>query len=105
MWASICAAKSGVGPIRHFDASNFPTKFAAEVKGYDFSHYVDDPEAFEFAGRNIRFAIGAASQAVTDSGIMGSVDPAQFGVYLGAVSERQNRTLRRDSRLPRTVRP
>ena len=49
MWSSIrAAAKSGVGPISHFDASNFPTKFAAEVKGYDFSQYVDDPEAFEF---------------------------------------------------------
>jgi len=40
--------------------------------------------------RNIRFAIGAASQAVSDSGIMGSVDPAQFGVYLGAGEGQQD---------------
>ncbi|HUG17629.1 MAG TPA: beta-ketoacyl synthase N-terminal-like domain-containing protein, partial [Planctomycetaceae bacterium] len=67
MWQSIREAKCGIGPITHFDASNFPTKFASEVKDYDFSKYVEDPEQFEYTGRNIRYAIGAASQAVTDS--------------------------------------
>lgn len=90
-WEAVRSGKSGIGPISHFDASNFPTKFAAEVKNYDFSQYVDDPETFEHAGRNIRFAIGAASQAVDDSGILDSIDdPAQFGIYLGAGEGQQD---------------
>lgn len=91
MWESLRESRCGVGPITHFDASNFPTRFAAEVKNFDFDQYVDDPEQFEFAGRNIRFAVGAAVQAVRDSGIMEArLDPARFGVYLGAGEGQQD---------------
>src|SRR5690606_15001927 len=52
---------------------------------FNLGDYIDDPERFEHAGRNIRFAIGAAVDAVKSSGILDSkVDPARFGVYLGA---------------------
>ena len=91
MWESLREAKSGIGTITHFDASHFPTKFAAEVKGFDFRQYVDNPERFEFSGRNIRFAVGAAKQAVDDSGLLdGKLDPARFGVYLGAGEGQQD---------------
>lgn len=90
MWESLREAKSGIGDITYFDASNFPTQFAAQVKDFEIGDYVDDPERFEYAGRNIRFAVGAATQAVEDSGIMDSVDPAQFGVYLGAGEGQQD---------------
>ena len=60
MWRSLQEGKSGVAKISHFDASGFPTKFAAEVKGFEFSDYVEDTSRFADAGRNIRFAIGAA---------------------------------------------
>lgn len=86
IWDSMMAARSGIDWITYFDASKFPTKFAAQVKDYDLSKYVDNPERFEHAGRNIHFAIGAARQAVDDSGILSctSLDPTRFGVYLGA---------------------
>ncbi len=92
MWQALLKGQSGVGPITHFDAANFPTKFAAEVKGFDFDSYVKDPSRFADAGRNIRFAIGAASQAMDDSGISGAgnFDPARFGVYLGAGEGQQD---------------
>ena len=91
MWEAICHSKSGIGNITHFDAANFPTRIAAEVKGYDLGQYIDDAERFEHAGRNIRFAIGAAHQAVRDAGIDGlSLDPARFGVYLGAGEGQQD---------------
>ena len=91
MWESLREARSGIGAITHFDASHFPTKFAAEVKGFDFSQYVDNPERFEFSGRNIRFAVGAAKQAIDDSGLLdGRLDPARFGVYLGAGEGQQD---------------
>ncbi len=90
-WASLREGNVGIGKITHFDASEFPTTFAAEVKNFDLSNYVEDPKSFEFAGRNIRFAIGAAQQAVQDSGLLDNeFDPATFGVYLGAGEGQQD---------------
>lgn len=91
-WNALKQGKNGIGPITHFDATHFPTKFAAEVRGYDFSKQVDDPKRFEKAGRNIKFAIGAAKQAVADAGLMddAKLDPAKFGVYLGAGEGQQD---------------
>ncbi|MFM7164142.1 MAG: beta-ketoacyl-[acyl-carrier-protein] synthase family protein [Planctomycetaceae bacterium] len=92
MWQSQLQCRNGVGPITHFDATRFPTKFAAEVRGYEFENQVENPVRFADAGRNVRFAIGAARQAVADSGIHDSpgFNPARFGVYLGAGEGQQN---------------
>ncbi|REJ91954.1 MAG: beta-ketoacyl-[acyl-carrier-protein] synthase II [Planctomycetota bacterium] len=91
MWKSLQETQSGIDSITHFDASGFPTKFAAEVKGFNLADYLDDPERFEYAGHNIRFAIGAAVQAVGDSGLEdGKFDPGRFGIYLGAGEGQQD---------------
>ena len=90
MWQSLQESKSGIGPITHFDASHFPTTFAAEVKNFEFENYVEDAKRFEHCGLNIRFAIGAARQAVDDSGVMDTVDPSRFGIYLGAGEGKQD---------------
>lgn len=94
MWKSLCEGKSGIGTITHFDASGFPTKFAAEVKNFNLDEYVDDAKRFAYAGRNIRFAVGAAKQAMDDSGLLQTeFDPSRFGVYLGAGEGQQDFTL------------
>ncbi|MCA9087396.1 MAG: beta-ketoacyl-ACP synthase II [Planctomycetaceae bacterium] len=91
MWQSLMEGRSGINNITHFDASGFPTKFAAEVKGFNLGDYIPNPERFEFAGRNIRFAIGAGVQAVRDAGLSdGKFDPARFGIYLGAGEGQQD---------------
>lgn len=92
MWSVLREGGSGIGKITHFDASNFPTRIAAEVKNFDLARYIDRPERFTYAGRNIHFAIGAAVDAVRDSGVLekGDLDPAQFGVYLGAGEGQQD---------------
>jgi 3-oxoacyl-[acyl-carrier-protein] synthase II len=92
MWQAQMSASNGVGPITHFDARKFPTRFAAEVRGFNFESHAPDPSRFADAGRNIRFAIGAADQAVRDSGIHDApgFDPARFGVYLGAGEGQQD---------------
>lgn len=91
MWKALLDGKSGVDYITHFNASGFPTKFAAEVKGFQLGDYVDNPQQFEFAGRNIRFAIGAATQAVREAGLDdGNFDPTRFGIYLGAGEGQQD---------------
>ena len=91
MWQSLKECASGVGPITYFDASLFPTKFASQVKNYRLGDYVPNPERYELCGRNIQFAIGAATQAMKDSGLgERDIDPTRFGVYLGAGEGQQD---------------
>jgi 3-oxoacyl-[acyl-carrier-protein] synthase II len=80
------AGKSGVGPIVHFNASTFPTKFAAQVKNFDLSRYVRGAERWKAAGANSRFAAAAAHQSLADAGLLDDtrVDRNRFGVYIGA---------------------
>ena len=44
-WENVKKGVSGAGPITHFDASQFKTQFACEVKGFDPANYVDRKEA------------------------------------------------------------
>lgn len=80
------AGKSGVDFITIFDASTFPTKFAAEVKGFDLGKYVKTPERWKDSGANSRFAAAAAQQALGDAGLVDNskVDRTRCGVYLGS---------------------
>jgi 3-oxoacyl-[acyl-carrier-protein] synthase II len=86
LFAAQIAGRSGVGAITHFDASTFPTRFAAEVKDFQLDRYVHDAERWDECGANTHFALAAARQAVEDAGLldMTGVDPTRFGVYLGA---------------------
>ncbi len=77
--------KSGIGPITHFDASTFPTKFAAEVKEFDLARYVKDASRWQNAGLNTKFALAAGKQALEHAGLAADakVDRTRCGVYLG----------------------
>jgi 3-oxoacyl-[acyl-carrier-protein] synthase II len=78
--------KSGAGPITLFDASKFPTTFAAQVKDFDLSRYVPEARRYENCGVNTIFALAAAKQALADAGVLhnSSVDRTRCGVYLGS---------------------
>jgi 3-oxoacyl-[acyl-carrier-protein] synthase II len=85
VWSALKESKSGVGPISIFDAAGYPTTIAAEVKNWDVSRCGENPEEWKHRGRHTRFAIGAAHQAMKQSGILDSgLDPRRFGVYMGA---------------------
>ncbi len=91
MWKAQQEAKCGISTITHFDASRFPTTFAGEVKGFQLDKYVADTTPFQFSGKNIHYALGAARQAYDDSGLSDSdLDPGRLGVYLGAGEGQQD---------------
>jgi 3-oxoacyl-[acyl-carrier-protein] synthase II len=78
--------KSGVGPIHHFNAARFPTKFAAQVKDFDLKRFVPDCGRWAHSGINSQFAAAAAQEALCDAGILGdaNIDRTRCGVYLGS---------------------
>jgi 3-oxoacyl-[acyl-carrier-protein] synthase II len=79
--------KSGIGPITLFDASRFPTRFAAEVKDFELARYVAEPMRWADSGSNSRFAAAAAKQALQAAGLLEGATPVQrhrMGVYLGS---------------------
>jgi len=84
VWNRLMAGESGVSRIDRFDASSFPTTFAAQVRDYDFTRFLRNPAAHAHAGANSRFALGAASQAWKQSGLEKGFNPRRTGIYLGA---------------------
>lgn len=65
-WQNAIAGKSGAGPITHFDASLFKTRFACEVKDFDPSELFDRKEARKY-DRYSQLAVHAAKEAMIDS--------------------------------------
>jgi len=90
LWENLKQGRSGVGYTTLFDASNFPTRISAEVKNWSLADVGEDPASWEKRGRHTKFSIGAAKQAMDESGVAGSVDPDRFGVYLGAGEGQQD---------------
>ena len=68
-WEALLAGRSGVEPIHSFDASGFPVRIAAEVKGFDPRGTIDDRKLLKFAKSCHAFALVAAEEAMRDAGI------------------------------------
>lgn len=84
MWQAMLAGVSGVGPITLFDATNFKTQIAAEVKDFDPSSILDRKEARKL-DRYGQFAIWAADQAVRDAALnLEAEDSTRMGVLWGS---------------------
>jgi 3-oxoacyl-[acyl-carrier-protein] synthase II len=83
-WQSVKEEKIGFGYITRFDASNFKTKLAAEVKGFEGKNYMD----FKAAKRMelfCQYAVAASKEALEDSKInMDEEDPYRIGVSVGS---------------------
>jgi len=84
-WRSLIEGKSGTAPITKFDASKFPVRFAAEVKGFDPLNYMDRKEA-KRADHYTQYAVAGARQAMTDAGLVerNGMDPDRIGVIIGS---------------------
>ena len=83
-WENLVNGVSGAGPITHFDASQFKTQFACEVKGFDATQYIDRKEARKM-DLYTQYAVAVAKEAVADSGLdIENEDLNRIGVIFGA---------------------
>jgi 3-oxoacyl-[acyl-carrier-protein] synthase II len=83
-WNALLAGRSGAAPITKFDPAKLSVRFACEVKGFDPLLYIDRKEAKRY-DLFAQFALGAAHQAVVQSGLEGGFPfPERTGVVLGS---------------------
>jgi len=83
-WKALLEGISGIGPITKFDASDFPSRIAGEVKGLDPLDYVDQKSVRKI-DKFILYAIAAADEAVFNSGLqIGPENSHRVGVYIGS---------------------
>jgi 3-oxoacyl-[acyl-carrier-protein] synthase II len=83
-WQGLIAGKSGIDNITLFDATNYATRFAAEVKGFDPTAYVNRKDA-RHMDRFTQFAVVATLQAVKDAKL--TIDDSNrhdIGVIIGS---------------------
>lgn len=83
-WSSISAGRSGVSDITLFDASAYPTRFAACVNDWDPSPWIDPKEARRMS-RFQQFALASAQMAMDDSGlVINDSNAERVGVIVGS---------------------
>ena len=84
VWSSLVEGVSGVGRISHFDTTDYSTKIAAEVRGFDPEQYMDRKTA-RHVGRYCQFALAASKQALEHAGLDPSEhDPDDVGVIISS---------------------
>ncbi len=83
-WNSVLAGRSGVAEITHFDASEFSTRFAAEVKGFNPVDYVGVKDARKM-DRFMSFAVVASNEALEHAGLKTPLENGdRAGVIIGS---------------------
>jgi len=83
-WEAVRAGRSGIGPITLFDASDYPTRIAGEVKAFDPVDRFGRKEARRMA-RQTQLALAAAEEALTTAGLKdGGVTRDRAGVIVGS---------------------
>lgn len=83
-WANIINGKSGIGPIEHFDVSEFSSRIGGSIRGFDITQYIPEKEARKM-DVFIHYGLAAGCQAFEDSGLEVTEQNAErIGVAIGA---------------------
>ena len=85
-WNALLAGVCGIAPITSFDATGMKVKVAAELKGFDPTQFGMDKNAARKMDPFAQYAMAAATQAVTQSGLVAgeNIDGERLGVYIGS---------------------
>ena len=83
-WKALQDGVSGAAPITHFNAENFKTQFACEVKGFEVTDFIHRKEARKL-DKFSQYAMVVADEAFNDSGLnMDKIDSDRAGVVWGS---------------------
>lgn len=82
IWQAAITGTSGIAPITRFDASDYSTTFAGEVKGFDAAAEVGKKDSRRL-DRYSQLAIVASRQAVAQAGLDIAAEPERVGVLIG----------------------
>lgn len=83
-WRSLREGKNGIGPVTRFDASEYPSRIAGEVKDFDPLDFIDKKELRKM-DRFIQYALAAAQLAADDASIdLALLEGDRTGVYIGS---------------------
>lgn len=83
-WENLLLGKSGISNIEHFDTSEYTTKFAGLVNGFDAQNYMERKEAKKM-DLFIQYGVAAGVEAIKDSGIeVNDENAPRIGVAVGS---------------------
>ena len=83
-WEALCAGRSGIGPITHFDAAEFSCRIAGEVKAFDPLAFLNKKDVKKM-DVFIQFAIAAAQCAMDDSAVtVTDANATRVGVFIAS---------------------
>ncbi len=83
-WENILAGKSGIGPLEHFDVSDFSVRFGGSVRNFEVTDYIPRKDAKKM-DPFIHYGIAAGLQALDDCGLEVTEENAErIGVAIGS---------------------
>ncbi|HWK53456.1 MAG TPA: beta-ketoacyl synthase N-terminal-like domain-containing protein, partial [Hyphomicrobiales bacterium] len=108
-WEGLCAGKSGIAPLEHFDVSAYSTRFGGSVRDFDITDYMEPKEARRIDAF-LHYGVAAGMQAVRDAGLQeAGYDPLRIGVAagsgIGGITSIENTVHVIDSSGPRKISP
>lgn len=107
-WRKLLQGESGISKITLFDAADFDTKIAGEIKEFDPLNYMEVKESRRM-DRFCQLAVAAADQAIQDAELGQNFDPSRAGVIvssgIGGMLTFENETRKLIDRGPQRISP